>query len=56
MREEGYEGRVLAAADPVMRGPTAASSGGALGALKTVIEEALTALITRRFSQSPVKG
>jgi flagellar assembly protein FliH len=56
--EEGYEGRVLAAADPAMRGADCRIEwrGGGAERSEAVIEEALTALITRRFSQSPVKG
>jgi flagellar assembly protein FliH len=56
--EEGYEGRVLAAADPAMRGADCRIEwrGGGAERSEAIIEEALDALITRRFSQSPVKG
>ncbi len=56
--EEGYEGRVLAAADPAMRGADCRIEwrGGGAERSEAIIEEALTALITRRFSQSPLKG
>jgi flagellar assembly protein FliH len=54
--EEGYEGRLMIAADPAMTGADCRIEwrGGGAERSEAVIEEALTALITRRFSQ--VKG
>jgi flagellar assembly protein FliH len=54
--EEGYEGRLMIAADPTMTGADCRIEwrGGGAERSEAVIEEALTALITRRFSQ--VKG
>ncbi|HKQ44292.1 MAG TPA: FliH/SctL family protein [Rhizomicrobium sp.] len=55
--EEGYEGRVLIAADPAMTGADCRIEwrGGGAERSETVIEEALTALIAHRFSHQ-VKG
>jgi len=55
--EEGYDGRVLAAADPAMRGADCRIEwrGGGAERSEAVIEEALAALITHRFS-TEVKG
>jgi len=55
--EEGYDGRVLAAADPAMIGADCRIEwrGGGAERSEAAIEEALTALITRRFSQE-MKG
>jgi flagellar assembly protein FliH len=54
--EEGYEGRLMIAADPAMTGADCRIEwrGGGAERSEAVIEEALTGLITRRFSQ--VKG
>jgi flagellar assembly protein FliH len=56
-QEEGYEGRVLIAADPAMTGADCRIEwrGGGAERSETVIEEALTALIAHRFSHQ-VKG
>ena len=56
--EEGYEGRVMLAADPAMSGADCRIEwrGGGAERSEAVIEEALTALIARRFSASQVKG
>src|SRR3954469_697175 len=55
--EEGYEGRVLAAADPAMRGADCRIEwrGGGAERSESAIEDALTALISHRFSHQ-VKG
>ncbi|HJT42393.1 MAG TPA: FliH/SctL family protein [Rhizomicrobium sp.] len=55
--EEGYEGRVLIAADPAMTGADCRIEwrGGGAERCEAVIEEALTALIAHRFSHQ-VKG
>jgi flagellar assembly protein FliH len=55
--EEGYEGRVLAAEDPAMHGADCRIEwrGGGAERSEAVIEEALAALITHRFS-TEVKG
>jgi flagellar assembly protein FliH len=55
--EEGYEGRVLIAADPAMTGADCRIEwrGGGAERSEAVIEEALTALIAHRFSHQ-VKG
>jgi flagellar assembly protein FliH len=54
--EEGYEGRLMIAADSAMTGADCRIEwrGGGAERSEAVIEEALTTLITRRFSQ--VKG
>jgi flagellar assembly protein FliH len=56
-QEEGYEGRVLIAADPAMTGADCRIEwrGGGAERSEQIIEEALTALIAHRFSHS-VKG
>jgi flagellar assembly protein FliH len=56
-QEEGYEGRVLIAADPAMTGADCRIEwrGGGAERSEAVIEEALAALIDHRFSQQ-VKG
>jgi len=56
--EEGYEGRLMIAADPAMTGADCRIEwrGGGAERSEAVIEEALTALIARRFSASQVKG
>jgi flagellar assembly protein FliH len=57
--EEGYDGRVMIAADPAMRGADCRIEwrGGGAERSEAAIEEALSALITRRFSDSDeVKG
>jgi flagellar assembly protein FliH len=55
--EEGYEGRVLFAADPSMTGADCRIEwrGGGAERSEQTIEEALSALITHRFSHT-VKG
>ncbi len=55
--QEGYEGRVLIAADPAMTGADCRIEwrGGGAERSESVIEEALNALISRHFSQV-VKG
>lgn len=55
--EEGYDGRVLAAADPAMTGGDCRIEwrGGGAERSEAAIEEALTTLISNRFSQR-VKG
>jgi len=55
--EEGYEGRVLIAADPAMTGADCRIEwrGGGAERSETVIEDALNALISRHFSHT-VKG
>lgn len=56
--EEGYEGRVMIAADTAMRGADCRIEwrGGGAERSEAAIEDALTALITKRFSDSEVKG
>jgi flagellar assembly protein FliH len=56
-QEEGYEGRVLIAADPAMTGADCRIEwrGGGAERSAAVIEEALTTLIVHRFSHQ-VKG
>jgi flagellar assembly protein FliH len=56
--EEGYDGRVLIAADPAMRGADCRIEwrGGGAERSEAAIEEALTALISKRFSDIEVKG
>jgi flagellar assembly protein FliH len=53
--EEGYEGRVVVAADPAMTGADCRIEwrGGGAERSEAAIEAALAALVTRRFSQSP---
>ena len=55
--EEGYDGRVLFAADPAMTGADCRIEwrGGGAERSEQIIEEALSALIAHRFSHS-VKG
>jgi flagellar assembly protein FliH len=55
--QEGYEGRVLIAADPAMTGADCRIEwrGGGAERNESVIEDALNALITRHFSHT-VKG
>ena len=55
--EEGYDGRVLFAADPAMRGADCRIEwrGGGAERSEQIIEEALSALIAHRFSHT-VKG
>ncbi len=55
--EEGYEGRVLIAADPAMTGADCRIEwrGGGAERSESVIEDALNALISRHFSHT-VKG
>jgi flagellar assembly protein FliH len=55
--EEGYDGRVLVAADPAMRGADCRIEwrGGGAERSEAAIEDALTALISHRFSHQ-VKG
>jgi flagellar assembly protein FliH len=55
--EEGYDGRVLIAADPAMTGADCRIEwrGGGAERSESTIEDALTALIAHRFSH-PVKG
>jgi flagellar assembly protein FliH len=55
--EEGYEGRVLIAADPAMTGADCRIEwrGGGAERSESVIEDALSTLIAHRFSHS-VKG
>jgi len=57
-QEEGYEGRVALAADPAMTGADCRIEwrGGGAERSEQTIEEALTALIAHRFSQTDVKG
>lgn len=57
-QEEGYEGRVALAADPAMSGADCRIEwrGGGAERSEQTIEEALTALIAHRFSQTDVKG
>jgi flagellar assembly protein FliH len=52
--EEGYEGRVLVVPDPAIRGADCRIEwrGGGAERSESAIEEALAALIARRFSQS----
>ena len=52
--QEGYEGRVMVAEDPAMRGADCRIEwrGGGAERSEQIIEEALTALIERRFSSS----
>ena len=52
--EEGYDGRVMIAADPAMTGADCRIEwrGGGAERSEAAIEEALTNLITRRFSDS----
>lgn len=56
--EEGYEGRVMIAADSAMQGADCRIEwrGGGAERSEQTIEEALTALIARRFSSNDVKG
>ena len=56
--EEGYEGRVMIAADPAMQGADCRIEwrGGGAERCEQTIEDALTALIVRRFSNNDVKG
>jgi flagellar assembly protein FliH len=56
--EEGYEGRVMIAADPAMQGADCRIEwrGGGAERREQTIEDALTALIARRFSNNDVKG
>jgi flagellar assembly protein FliH len=56
--EEGYEGRVMIAADPAMQGADCRIEwrGGGAERSEQTIEDALTALIVRRFSNNDVKG
>ena len=56
--EEGYEGRVMIAADPAMQGADCRIEwrGGGAERCEQTIEESLTALIGRRFSNNDVKG
>ena len=56
--EEGYEGRVMIAADPAMHGADCRIEwrGGGAERNEAAIEDALTALITNRFSDSDLKG
>jgi flagellar assembly protein FliH len=56
--EEGYEGRVMIAADPAMQGADCRIEwrGGGAERSEQTIEEALNALIARRFSSTDVKG
>jgi len=55
--EEGYEGRVLIAADPAMTGGDCRIEwrGGGAERSESIIEDALSALISRHFSHT-VKG
>jgi flagellar assembly protein FliH len=52
--EEGYEGRIVAAADPAIKGADCRIEwrGGGAERSEAAMEEALSALIARRFSQS----
>ena len=52
--EEGYDGRVLIAADPALAGADCRIEwrGGGSERSETAIEKTLEALVTRRFSQS----
>jgi flagellar assembly protein FliH len=52
--EEGYEGRVVAAADPAIRGADCRIEwrGGGAERSEAAMEDAVAALIARRFSQS----
>lgn len=54
--EEGYDGRVMIAADPAMQGGDCRIEwrGGGAERSEQTIEEALTALIDRRFSTNDV--
>ena len=54
--EEGYEGRVMIAADPAMQGADCRIEwrGGGAERSEQTIEDALTALIARRFSNNDV--
>ena len=56
--EEGYEGRVSIAPDAAMRGADCRIEwrGGGAERSEAAIEDALTALITKRFSDSELKG
>ena len=53
-QEEGYEGRVVAAPDPAIRGADCRIEwrGGGAERSEAAMEEALAGLIARRFSQS----
>jgi flagellar assembly protein FliH len=53
-QEEGYEGRVVAAPDPAIRGADCRIEwrGGGAERSEAAMEEALAAVIARRFSQS----
>jgi flagellar assembly protein FliH len=57
-QEEGYEGRVLIAADPGMTGADCRIEwrGGGAERSEAAIEAALTALIAHRFSDTDSKG
>ncbi len=52
--EEGYEGRVVAVADPAIRGADCRIEwrGGGAERCEAAMDEALAAMIARRFSQS----
>lgn len=52
--EEGYEGRLVAAADPAIKGADCRIEwrGGGAERSEAAMEEALAAMIARRFSQS----
>jgi flagellar assembly protein FliH len=54
--EEGYDGRIMIAADPAMTGADCRIEwrGGGAERSEAAIEDALTALITRRFSDSDI--
>ena len=56
--EEGYDGRVLLAADPAMRGADCRIEwrGGGAERSEAVIEEALSRLIANRFPHHDLKG
>jgi flagellar assembly protein FliH len=56
--EEGYEGRVMIAADLAMQGADCRIEwrGGGAERSERTIEDALNALIARRFSSNDVKG
>jgi len=56
--EEGYEGRVMVAADPAMRGADCRIEwrGGGAERSEQMIEDALSDLIAHRFSHNDVKG
>jgi len=57
-QEEGYDGRVLLAADAGMQGADCRIEwrGGGAERNEQIIEQALTALIANRFSHTEVKG